>query len=71
MKNLTDALSKIDWTELHKQKLTLLSLLLHRKDLANKKFIPLHGLVNLLDALGDSAEKDSLWVHPATKTETL
>jgi hypothetical protein len=61
-----DTLNHVDWDLLHEQKLALLRLLENEPyDSPNAE--ALSGLINLLDALQDEAEKVGIWSFPGEK----
>ena len=60
---ISEALKKIDWSLLHRQKLTLLAMR-DRQRRDSPEAEALAGIIHLLDALQDEAADGGLWSFP-------
>jgi hypothetical protein len=56
----------IDWDFLYRQKLRLLNIL-NNKSLTEDEKNDIEGLINLLDNMGDEAEKQGLFTYPESE----
>jgi len=68
LENSWKTLEGIDWDLLHKQKLALVELAMSDRLMAGE-CEHLEGIINLLDNLGDEAERKHLFIYPENPEE--
>ena len=65
---MSEALMKVDWNLLHRQKLVLLSIRARQRH-GSREEQALSGIIHLLDALQDEAAENGRWTFPAENEE--
>ena len=65
---MSEALKKVDWHLLHRQKMVLLALR-ERQRSGSTEYKALSGIIHLLDALQDEVAENGRWAFPAENEE--